>query len=186
MALVQAIEMNQTINGIVTAVRKKAEEVGIPSGVVAICYSDREGFDDERAGKKCFQSLLKGEDSLKVFPLKETGLSFTEGLADELEDFEHFGYAAKAIAAAAKAYHSSQGHELTSRDLHSHMGCGGCVVFPLTINREPCGKIYVAVAGGTERKNELCAWAAYDEIVNKLQVCKTTNPGAAKYGIPEI
>ncbi len=186
MALIQVIEMNQMIDGIVKAVRKKATEIGIENGVIAICCSDREDFGDERAGRKCFQGILQGEDSLKVFSLKDTKLSFTESLADEFEDFEHFGYAAKAIAAAAKTYHLSQGHELTSRGLYSYMGCGGCVVFPLVINREPCGKIYVAVAGGTESQNELCAWAAYDEIVTNLYACKTTNPGVAKYGVPEI
>ena len=183
MALVQGIEMNQAINSIVEAVRRKAKEVGIENGVVVICYSNRSGFDDEGAGEKCFQSLLKGEDSLRAFSLSKEGISFTESLKDDLEDFEHLGYAAREIAAAAKAYHLSKGHELTSRDLHSPMGYGGYVTYPLVINKKPCGKIYVAVAGGSERQNEACAWEAYQPIKDGIKVCKTTNPGPRKYGI---
>lgn len=186
MVLVQMIEMNQTVLGIVDAVRKKAEQLGIVDGVVAVCCTEREGFEDMREGNKCFYSLLAGEDSLKIFPLQRSESSFTEGLANDAKNFEHFGDAAKEIAAAAFAYHSSKGHELTSRDMHAPIGCGGCVVYPLTINRKPCGKIYVSVAGGNERQNEVCAWEAYEAIVNGIRVCRTTNPGPAFYGIPEL
>lgn len=187
MVLIQMVEMNQAILGIVNAVRKKAEQLGIVDGAVAVCCSEREGFEDDmRDGNKCFYSLLVGEDSLRIFPLKQSEGSFTESLAEDTKNLEYFGDVAKGIAAAALAHHRSEGQELTSRGPNAPTGCGGCVIYPLMINRKPCGKIYVSVAGGSERQNEVCAWEAYKAIIDGMKICRTTNPGPALYGIPEL
>ena len=185
MAIVQIIEMNKTINGIVGAVRKKAQEIGIKNGVVAVCYNNNRGYDDPRSEKKCFPDLLDGESSVRVFSLNEDG-STSPAECTMLKIDNDSGFLVSMIAMAAKACRLSKGKEFTSRGAHSPDGYGGCVAFPLTINHNHCGNIYVAVTGGNERENEVCAWEAYNRIVKGLVACKTTNPGPLKYGIPEL
>ena len=186
MAHIKMVEMNKIITDIVKAVRIKAKELEIQEGIVAICCNAGQNLMYEKSSNDYFADFLVGEDLVRFFSLKGTDFSFIESLKSGVENFEYFGDVVKKIAVAAEVYFVSGGQELISRNVCSPVNYGGCVTYPLIANYKPCGEIYVAVIGGSERQNEVCAWEAYIPISTGLSACRTTNPGPAKYGIPEL
>lgn len=173
MALITKHGMDRITRRVVKAVRAKAEECEVQEGVVAIGYCNEDGKD-------CFRGLLKGEDCMRVFSLKMDD-AFTESLESEEEDPENFGNALRKVGMAAKVYAKTSGHELTSCHPNIGINDAGCVVFPIVFNFIPFGKIYVSVSGMSKEYNELCAWEAYDSIVESLGICDTSNPGPKYY-----
>ena len=184
MALVQPYEMDSIVERILVAVRKKAAEFGLTEGAVAICCSDDVSFTKLKQ-TSCF-GLLPGEDCMRVFPIKQDG-SFAVRNEHFEEEADCFGVVAMKVAAAREAYDRDFHSPLTSRESSSisnitgRQNWGGCVNYPLKINGRLCGFIFVAVSGGTERQDELCAWEAYEPISRGLVACCTSNPGRIAY-----
>lgn len=181
MALVQLYEMDSIIIGILMAIRKKAAEFDLSEGAIAICCSD-DDFSTRSRQISCF-GLLPGEENMRIFPLRVGG-SFV--LQDDETDC--LGVVAAKIAAAKEAYIKEPHSPLTSRECTSEnipgrQNLGGCVTYPLKTNGHLCGLIYVAVCGGTERQDELCAWEAYEPIKYGLVSCATSNPGRDAYAV---
>lgn len=184
MALVQVGEMYNIVDNIVKAVRTKAESFGLTDGAIGICCVNDRSYTKKKH-VACFESW-RDEDILHVFALKKGGSYIVKDAADK-EAAQCFGVIAAKIAATAKAYEATGGKALTSdscRDednIPGRQNWGGCVLFPLEINGKLCGKIYVAVSGGREYEDVLCAWEAYGPIRNGLVACDTTNPGPVDY-----
>lgn len=173
MYLVNKDEMSLIIQNVVDAICTKADELGLEEGVVTICYNEAAG-----SGYRCFDDSLGGDIS-QSFSVKD-GCSFLDKIADDMEDRELLSIAMMKIAVATELFKASRGKQMLSSD-SGIIGYSGCVMYPLTINDDLCGKIYVSVAAGTPEQSEEIAWQAYEPIINGLIACKTTNPGPDSY-----
>ena len=185
MAILSEIEKRNLITGILKVVRAKATKIGLENGAVGICYVDDATFTSKK-GISCFD-LLPGETCLRIFALKKGG-SHVVLFDDGKEKKQCFGMVAEKIAAATKAYEDTGGYALTSEscrdedNIPGRWNYGGCVLYPITINDQLCGRIYVAVSGGTQKQDIACAWEAYKIIKDGMVACKTANPGPVRYG----
>ncbi len=177
------IQMNKIVQSIVEAVRNKAREFGLGAGAIGICYKNVPNAADIT----CFD-LLPGEDVIRIFPIKEGGSHIVKG-EDGRQEAQCFGVVAEKITAAAKAYKDTNGYALTSEccrnedNIPGRQNWGGCVLFPVYFMGHMCGRIYVAVSGGTEREDSTCAWEAYSPICAWLSSydLHTNNPGPVEY-----
>ncbi|MBR0134444.1 hypothetical protein IJM16_04260 [Candidatus Saccharibacteria bacterium] len=184
MALIQREEMELVVGKTVNAVRAKAAQLGIKDGALAICYNNTPAFS-EGSDEVAFDDLKAGEDRLRVFRLHADGSHIVRD-EDGAELYQCFGIVAMKIAAAAKAYAKSHGRCILSSEgdevdnIPGRVNWGGCVRFPIFINPDQhCANIYVSVSGGTDKEDELCAWAALKPIQQCLTYCYPRIP--AKY-----
>ena len=177
------IQIDEIVQNIVEWVRDKARELGLGAGAIGICYKNVPNAADIT----CFD-LLPGEDVIRIFPIKEGGSHIVKD-ENGKEEAQCFGIVAAKITAAAKAYKDTHGRALTSEccrdadNIPGRQNWGGCVLFPVYFMGHMCGRIYVAVSGGTEREDSMCAWEAYSPICTWLSLrnLHTNNPGHVEY-----
>ena len=169
--------MTEVTDSIVEAVREKAAEYDLKYGVVVVSYD----------GGACFESLAMGEKEMHSFTLELGGSQVLPPEATEDEfTCDCLGVAISKINAADKAYMCSERRVLVSEqssdedNILGRKNWGGCVIYPLSTGSAMCGKIMVAVSGGTEAQDIDCAWAAYEAITD-LSPCQVVNPGRAAY-----
>lgn len=170
-------QMTKLTEDIVNAVRDKAADYGLEYGAVVISYD----------GGACFEGLAMGEAEMHSFAIALGGSQVLPPEATE-DGFtcDCLGVAVSKINAANRAYTNSDHVVLVSEmaddadNILGRQNWGGCVIYPLSTGTAVCGKIAVAVSGGTSEQDASCAWAAY-EVIENISSCRTTNPGPDLY-----
>ena len=114
MALIQYAEMENIINGIVTAVSAKAAELNLKDGALAICYNSTMAFS-EGCSPVAFDGMKYGEDRMRIYRLSKDGSHIIRD-EDGKETYQTFGIVGMKIAAAAKVFHKTNGRCILSSE----------------------------------------------------------------------